>query len=132
MNELVLPIAGYVPAGFPSPAADYVEDVIDLNKYVFVRPSATFLFRCSGDSMKDVGIFSGTLLVVDRSISPKHSHIVVAVLNGELTVKRLIKTHGGVFLSPENSAYKPIHIKEGMEMSVWGVVTFIITDAMKV
>ena len=132
MNELVLAIVGSVPAGFPSPAADYMEETIDLNKHVFVRPAATFVIRVEGDSMKDAAMPSGALLVVDRSISPRHGHIVVAVVNGEFTVKRLIHTQAGIFLAPENPAYQPMHIKEGMEMKIWGVVTFIIIDATTV
>ena len=131
MNGLVS-IVGAVPAGFPSPAADYIEETIDLNKHLITRPSATLLVRVQGDSMKDAAIPPGALLVVDRSITASSGHIIIAVVNGEFTVKRLIRTHAGVFLAPENPNYKSIHIKDGMEMSVWGVVTYIITDARTV
>lgn len=132
MEELIVSITGKVPAGFPSPAADYAEERIDLNKELIQHPSATFLIRVEGDSMKDAYIPHNARLIVDKSIKPQHGHIVVAVLEGEFTVKRYIKTTAGIFLCPENEKYKPIPIKEGMDVAIWGVVTSIIINAMKV
>ena len=129
---MTMQVLGSVPAGFPSPAADHFEEQIDLNKHLQKNPSATFFVRAQGNSMQDAFIADGSLLVVDRSIRAQHGHIILAVLNGEFTVKRLIKTSGGLFLAPENSDYKPIHITSDMDFQVWGVVSFIITDAKKV
>lgn len=122
--ETGLPLfASRVQAGFPSPAEDSVEGPLDLNRLILKNPATTFFVRAEGDSMEDVGIFSGDILVVDRSISPRHGHIVIAVVFEELTVKRLCIEKGEYFLKAENEAYEPIHITEEMESSIWGVVT---------
>lgn len=125
------PLAYYpsVPAGFPSPAQDYLQNKIDLNEHLIEHPAATFLVRVQGDSMIDANLYDGDLLLVDRSIEPRNRHIVVAILNGEFTVKRLIKSGGDVFLKAENKAYRPIEIRDGMDFEVWGVVKHIIRDA---
>lgn len=112
-----------VPAGFPSPAADYAEGPLDLNHHLNPRPAATFFVRVSGDSMIGAGIHSGDLLIVDRSVTPKHGNVVIAVLNGELTVKRLQKEGCHLALVPENPDYPTIEIAEGMDFEIWGVVT---------
>jgi len=125
-------ILGYIPAGFPSPAADYMEDQIDLNKLMIPRPSSTFFINVTGDSMKDAFIPNGAMLIVDKSIKPQNNYIVLAVVNGEFTVKRFIKNSSGIRLMPANEKYKPIPITDGMEFSVWGVVTKIIIDPLKV
>lgn len=125
-------IFGSVPAGFPSPAADYSEEQIDLNKYLQKNPSATFLVRAQGNSMQEAYIPDGAILVVDRSIRAQHGHIVLAILDGEFTVKRFIKTSAGIFLAPENASYKPIQVTPDRDFQVWGVVSFIITDAKKI
>jgi len=116
-------------SGFPSPAQDYEQNRVDLNKSYIDNPPATFFFQVAGDSMKDVGIFDGSTLIVDRSIKPKSSSIVVAVLDGELMVKRFYKRGGVVKLLSENPVYAPIDLTEGQELVIWGVVTFIITGA---
>lgn len=113
-----------VHAGFPSPADDFVETQLDLNQYLVSHPVATFFVRASGDSMEGAGIFNGDILVVDTSLQPRHGMVVVAVLNGEFTVKRFILQRKQVLLASENPAYPPIEIKDGMEFSVWGVVTY--------
>jgi len=118
-----------LPAGFPSPAQDYMEEEIDLNTLLRPKPSAMFLVRVQGDSMIDAHITSNAILVVDKSVKPRNNMIVVAVINGEFTVKRLLKSKDGVVLKPENSKYKPIQITEDMDFKVWGVVTNIIIDA---
>lgn len=113
-------------AGFPSPASDYMEKALDLNEYLIKNPSATFFVEITGDSMINAGIHSGDILIVDRSLEAKHNRIVVAVLNGEFTVKRLSWQKGKIKLIPENPAYDPIEIKEGTEFEIWGVATTVI------
>lgn len=115
-----------VSAGFPSPADDYLEGSLDLNEYLIQHPCATFFVRVIGDSMIDVGIFPNDILIVDRSLEPISGKVVIAVLNGELTVKRLIKKQGEVWLYPENAAYTPLRIQSESELSIWGVVTNVI------
>lgn len=113
-----------VSAGFPSPAADHSQKRIDLNEHLIRNKEATFLFRVRGDSMTGIGIYEGDTLLVDRSIDPRHNAIVLAVLNNEFTVKRLHRRGGVVKLFSENPLYPPILIKQGEELSIWGVVTF--------
>lgn len=114
-------------AGFPSPADDYIEEKIDLNKYLVQHPAATFLVRIQGDSMTGVGIFPNDIVVVDRSlITPDlkgmHNKVVLAVLDGEFTIKRLCVKEKSVTLLPENDKYDPIPIAEGSDFTIWGVV----------
>ncbi len=115
-----------VSAGFPSPADDYIEQDINLHDYLIKNPPATFLVRAEGDSMMGAGIFSGDILVVDRSLGAQEDNIVIAVVDGDLTVKRIKYTKIGVTLSPENEAYEPIHIGQDDELTIWGVVTSVI------
>jgi len=115
-----------VSAGFPSPADDYIDKNLDLNEYMIKHPAATYLIKVVGNSMIDAGISTGDILIVDRSIEPADSKIVVAVINGEFTLKRFRKIDNKIFLYPENSSFKPIEIKEEMECQIWGVVTFVI------
>lgn len=115
-----------VSAGFPSPADDYVESALDLNEYLISNPAATFMVRVSGDSMTGAGIQDGDVLVVDRSQDARPGKIVVAVLDGELTVKRLRKRNGKYVLVPENPAYSPIEVEMEQELFVWGVVTGVV------
>lgn len=111
-----------VHAGFPSPADDHIEAKLDLNDYLVRRPAATFFARAAGQSMIDAGIFNGDLLVIDRGIAPQHDDIVIAIVHGELTVKRLKKENDHWYLTPDNSAYPSFLIEEtGYE--IWGVVT---------
>ena len=122
-----LPIfLGRLPAGFPSPADDYLEGKLDLNRHLIKHPAATFFVRVTGDSMIDAGIHSGDLLVVDRSLEPADKHVVVAVLDGELTVKRLSRQNGRLRLLPENRKYQPIEITSQQTIEIWGVVTSVI------
>jgi DNA polymerase V len=115
-----------VPAGFPSPADDYIERNLDLNELLVRHPAATFFVRAYGDSMKDAGIHSGDILVVDRAEEPKPECIVVAAVNGELTVKRLRRTGEKLFLVPENAEFQPLEVTPEMDFEVWGVVTSVI------
>lgn len=117
-----------VSAGFPSPAADYEEGKLDLNRHLIKNPPATFFVRVTGDSMIGAGIHSGDLLIVDRSLEPKNNNVIIAALNGELTVKR-IHLHGGkITLVPENENYAAQKIEGDMEFEVWGVVTNVIHE----
>ena len=115
-----------VSAGFPSPADDYLDLPIDLNEYLVENSAATFYIRVSGNSMQDEGIDDGDLLVVDRSKTPKNNDIVIGVLNGEFTVKKIQKTKTKLFMVAANKEYKKIEITEEMDFSVWGVVTYVI------
>ncbi|MFB9170222.1 LexA family protein [Chromobacterium piscinae] len=112
-----------VRAGFPSPADDYLDDNINLHEYLVADPPATFIVRVRGDSMIGAGIDNGDLLVVDKGLAPAHGDIVVAVIDGEFTVKRLHSRGGSCALMPENPAYAPITLHSGQELLVWGVVT---------
>jgi DNA polymerase V len=115
-----------VSAGFPSPAEDYIEGKLDLNQHLIRHPAATFFVRVTGDSMIDAGIHPGDILIVDRSIEVIDKKVVIAVINGELTVKRIRKTSSGFLLVPENHNYSPISISQDTEFDVWGVVTSVI------
>ena len=115
-----------VRAGFPSPADDYVEKRIDLNEELIQHREATFFLRVRGHSMTGAGIDDGDELIVDRAIKPEHNRIVVAAVDGELTVKRFYQRNGVVKLLAENPQYSDIEFKHGQEMVIWGVVTRII------
>lgn len=117
-----------VQAGFPSPADDYIEGYLDLNTKFIKHPSSTFVLQATGESMIEAGIFSGDWLLVDKSVEATHGRIVIAAVNGELTVKRLSKTEGRVQLLPANSKFKPIDISEDSEMVIWGVVTLVLHE----
>jgi len=107
---------------FPSPAADYEEERLDINHYLVRSPISTFFFPVQGDSMEGAEIFDGDILVVDKAVTPRHGHIVVAFVNGGRLVKRLHSRHGQVALIAENPAYPPLVIQEGAELVIWGVV----------
>ncbi|MDG2991975.1 translesion error-prone DNA polymerase V autoproteolytic subunit [Candidatus Synechococcus calcipolaris G9] len=115
-----------VSAGFPSPADDFIEQRLDLNHYLIHNPAATFMARVAGDSMIGGGIHDGDLIIVDRSLVPKDGQVVVAVLNGELTIKRLKYVQGRLFLQAENPVYPDIEITDASAFLVWGVVTSVI------
>ena len=119
-----VPLFSYsVPAGFPSPADDYVQGRLSLDEHLVQHKEATFFVRAKGNSMVRAGIFNGDLLVVDKSLTPSSGDIVIADIDGELTVKRLIKQNGTVMLKPENPRFNDIELKEGQELQIWGVVT---------
>lgn len=111
-----------VEAGFPSPAQDYYDGPVDLTRELVKDAAATFFLRVSGSSMEQAGISDGDVLIVDRSLTPRHNDVVIAVLDGELTVKRLIITAHGVILRPDNPAFPDILVPTESELSVWGVV----------
>ena len=112
-----------INAGFPSPAEDHVDVSLNLNDYLVKHPSSTFYIYVKGDSMIGSGIYDGDLMVVDRSLEPKSNNVVVAVIDGEFTVKKIYKNKNQIYLLPDNKNYKPIHIKEGMDFQVWGIIT---------
>lgn len=111
-----------VAAGYPSPAEDHVDDTLDLNEYMVQRPDSTFMLRVEGESMKNVGIMPDDILVVDRSLKASHRKIIIAAIDGELTVKRLYHRGGLVKLLPENPAYPEIELESETELVIWGVV----------
>jgi DNA polymerase V len=115
-----------VSAGFPSPADDHLDGNLDLNAYLIRHPHATFLTRVTGDSMCEAGIHSGDLLIVDRALEATSGHVVVAAIEGELTVKRLIKRQGQVCLQAANPNYPPIMLHEHSNCTIWGVVVYAI------
>ncbi len=119
-------VEGYVPAGFPSPAADYEQAPLDLNHHLIHNPPATFFMRASGDSMIGAGIHSGDLLIVDRSLEARSNSVVIAVLNGEITVKRLILHRNKVTLVSENDLYPDFMVIGEDDFQIWGVVTHVI------
>lgn len=119
-----------VHAGFPSPAEDYMENRLDLNELVIQHPAATFFVRVEGESMADANIHSGDILVVDRALQASNGKIIVAVINGEFTVKRLtLQSNGAAYLVPENPRYSSIKIDLDSDFHVWGVVTYVIHKA---
>ncbi len=115
-----------VPAGFPSPAADYEEEKLDLNNHLVKNPAATFFVRVTGDSMLGAGIHNDDLLVVDRSIEPRDKNVVIAAVDGELTVKRIRINARQITLQPENLNYCARQITADTAFEVWGVVTSVI------
>ncbi|MDD4202574.1 MAG: translesion error-prone DNA polymerase V autoproteolytic subunit [Candidatus Omnitrophica bacterium] len=115
-----------VCAGFPSPADDYVEKRLDLNELLIKNSAATFFVKVTGESMIGAGINDGDILIVDKSKKADNNNIVIAVLNGELTVKRVQKNKNKLFLIPANDAFKKIEVTEDTDFIVWGVVTNVI------
>ncbi|BCW17512.1 hypothetical protein NtRootA9_02200 [Arthrobacter sp. NtRootA9] len=120
-SVLISPVA--VAAGFPSPAQDYFDGRIDLNAHLIKDITSTFVVRVTGDSMEGAGISDGDELIVNRALEPKDGSVVIAVLDGELTVKRLRITPGGVILQAENPRYPDIRVSALSELVVWGVAT---------
>lgn len=116
-------VDGGLRAGFPSPADDFLEVKIDFNTEYIKNKDATFYARVKGNSMKDVGIFDGDVLVIDRSLEPQNDKIAVCVIDGEFTVKRIKKEQDIVWLIPENEEFQPIKVTEDNEFIVWGIVT---------
>ncbi|MDF1758566.1 MAG: translesion error-prone DNA polymerase V autoproteolytic subunit [Legionellaceae bacterium] len=121
--------SSHVRAGFPSPADDYIETHLDLNSHFIKHPAATFFVIAEGDSMMGAGILSGDMLIVDKSLEASNGKIIIAAIDGELTVKRLSRENGRVQLLPENSSFQPIDITDEQDLVVWGVVTHVIHTA---
>lgn len=125
--SMKLPLAGALAsAGFPSPADDYMDGKLDLNEHLVDNPEATYFVRVSGDSMIGAGIHHDDVLVVDRSARPVHRSVVIAVVDGGFTVKRLLFREVGPVLMPENSDYEPVPVTEGVEFEIWGVVRHVL------
>ena len=115
-----------ISAGFPSPADDFKELRISIDREVVKNEEATFYARVSGESMQGAGLDDGDLLVIDRSLEPQDNKIAVCFIDGEFTVKRLKLKNKEIYLMPENSRYSPIKIDEGNELSIWGIVTYVV------
>ncbi|MFA6014994.1 MAG: translesion error-prone DNA polymerase V autoproteolytic subunit [Gallionellaceae bacterium] len=124
IQPLRIPLFSHkVAAGFPSPADDYIQGRLSLDEHLIAHKEATFFVRAIGNSMVGAGIFDGDLLVVDKSLTPASGDIVIALVDGDLTVKRFIKRGDKIVLKPENPRYTEIEFKDGQELQVWGVVT---------
>ena len=127
LTTQLLPLLGrLLPAGFPSPADDYLDGEIDLAAYLIERPAASFLMRVSGESMKGAGILDGDLFVVDRSLRPQSGHVVVGVCDGEMTLKRLRLYKGRAVLQAENPDFPEFVIGEELPAEIWGVVVGVV------
>jgi DNA polymerase V len=129
-SELALQNAGsQISAGFPSPAEDYLEPMLDLNQALIKNPSSTFYGRVKGVSMKDARVENGDLLVIDKSLSYRSDALAVCYINGEFTLKRIKVEGNTLLLMPANKDYQPIVVKGDADFSVWGIVTYVIKKA---
>lgn len=117
-----------ISAGFPSPADDHVERKLDLHELLVEHEAATFFVEVEGTSMVDANIHPGDILIVDKALTPKNNSIIIAILNGEFTVKRIKIDGKTITLMPENNSYAPLRITEDMDFEIWGVVTYTIHD----
>lgn len=130
--KLSLPFAdGGVKAGFPSPAQDYIDASIDLNKELVKHPASTFFGRVSGDSMIDAGLHDGDIIVIDKSIKPQNGNIAVCFIDGEFTVKYIELHKDHIMLLPANDKYSPIKVTPENNFIVWGIVTYCIQNKSK-
>lgn len=125
-SELSVPLAEGIKAGFPSPAQDYIDIALDLNKELVKNPSSTFYGRVRGNSMIDAGINDGDILVIDKSLSPTDGKKAVCYIDGEFTIKTLKVTKNELLLMPANPNFKPIKVTEENDFMVWGIVTYVI------
>ncbi|HOH46382.1 MAG TPA: translesion error-prone DNA polymerase V autoproteolytic subunit [Candidatus Cloacimonadota bacterium] len=126
-TKVLRPLIGTsIPAGFPSPATDYIEGVLDLNVYLIQHKPSTYFVKAAGFSMINAGIFPDDLLVVDKALEATHKKVIIAILNGEFTVKRLHITDEGYWLVPENDEFEPVQIYASDDFQIWGVVTYVI------
>ena len=131
-STLLIPLVkATISAGFPSPAEDYIELGIDLNKYLIKNPISTFFLHVNGNSMNKAGIYNNDLLVIDRSINPNPGHIVVALLDGEFTLKRLIKKQDNYYLKADKENYPAINLYEYIDIQIWGVAIYSIHELQK-
>ncbi|MGW1453755.1 LexA family protein [Salegentibacter agarivorans] len=129
LHNLVMPLSTIgISAGFPSPADDHLEDIIDLNQQLIKNKEATFFGRAEGDSMIGAGIGNGDLLVIDKSLRPKNDNIAVCFLDGEFTVKRIKIEKDMIWLVAENEKYQPIKVTSENDFVIWGIVTHCIKD----
>ena len=126
--ELTLPLMETVSAGFPSPATDFVDLNIDLNRHLVKHPTATYYAKVKGESMRDAGINDGDMLIVDKSIEPADGKIAICYVDGEFTLKRIKIDKNGIWLMPANEKFKPIHVEEGNTLVIWGIITYVIKN----
>ena len=115
-----------ISAGFPSPADDFKEIRISLDKELVKNQESTFYARVSGNSMEEAGLSDGDMIIIDKSLIPQNNMIAVCFLDGEFTVKRVITKKGNLYLKPENENYKEVKLNEGNELKIWGIVTYVI------
>jgi DNA polymerase V len=128
-TELSLPMVDSgISAGFPSPAQDYIDLSLDLNKELISNPSSTFFGRVRGESMKDAGILDGDILVIDKSLEPQDGDTAVCFIDGEFTLKHIKIEKDAVYLIPANPDFKPIRVTEENNFCIWGIVTYSIKD----
>jgi DNA polymerase V len=125
-STYTIPLFSGISAGFPSPANDYIESTIDLNKELIRNPSATFFGRVKGLSMKDAGIDDDDILIVDKSVRPANGMIAVCFIDGEFTLKQILLGDGCITLMPANKDYKPVTVTSGNDFLIWGIVTYVI------
>ena len=125
-KQIPLPYFESISAGFPSPADDYLEGNLSLDQLLIKHPSATFFVRVEGSSMIDVGIYPDDILIVDKSLYAKPNAIIVAIIEGEFTVKRFVKYQNRYFLKAENKSFKAIEVTNNDQFQIWGVVTYVL------
>ena len=131
-SKRLIPLANEtISAGFPSPAEDYIELGIDLNEFLIKNPISTFFLRVSGNSMINAGIYNNDLLIIDRSINPHPGHIVAALLDGEFTLKRLIKEKDNYYLKADKENYPAISLYEYIDIQIWGVAIYSVHELQK-
>lgn len=131
-DGITLPFAGEkIKAGFPSPAQDYIDSAIDLNKELIRHPASTFYGRVSGDSMRDAGLYDGDIVIVDKSITPRDGDMAVCFIDGEFTIKFIRVDKDVVWLVPANEDYRPIKVTRDNDFIVWGIVTYSIKKQMR-
>ncbi len=119
-------ISGGISAGFPSPATDFIDLTIDLNRHLIKHPAATFFARVSGSSMQDAGIGDGDLLIIDKGLEATNGRVAVCYLDGEFTLKRIQADKTGCWLLPANPDYSPIRVTDENEFLIWGIITYVI------
>lgn len=124
--DYTFPIQGFVSAGFPSPANDYLEQELNFKELFIKNESSTFFVQVAGNSMVNAGIFDGDILVIDKSLDPYDNSILVCLIDGEFTVKRVSKIDDSFYLIPDNPKFAPIKVNEHSDFRLWGVVTFAI------
>lgn len=129
-HQLIQVLSGAAAGGFPSPAADYHEPAISLDELMHIRAPHVYLMRVQGDSMRDAGIFDGSRILVDRAIEPCPGHIVLAYVDNQPVVKRLVNLKSGLALESANPAHGPITISEDTSVEIFGTVTWIVTNAL--
>ena len=115
-----------VPAGFPSPAQDHMDEGIDLNRELIKHPASTFCARVAGDSMCDCGIDDGDLLIIDKAVTPREGSVAVCFVDGEFTLKRISLRHDGIWLVPANPQYPELHVTEESNFQIWGIVVYVV------